>query len=133
MIVVLISVVPWPSAEAWLQIRRFRQGGSVRRTELIGFLVILLALAVGTTAALAAEALLPQAAVPVNPLITFGLGLLIAWAGIIFRLVSIHTLGRFFRMVVQVQEGHQVVRSGPYRILRHPSFAGLLLAMVGLD
>lgn len=132
MILAFITVVPWAAAEAWLQIRQLRLGGPVKRTELVSFGVILLSLAVGTAAAFAAKGLLPQAAIPVNRLITFELGFLVAWIGIIFRLVSIHTLGRFFRMVVQVQEGHQVVRSGPYRFLRHPSYAGLLLAMVGL-
>ncbi|HEX4212872.1 MAG TPA: isoprenylcysteine carboxylmethyltransferase family protein [Candidatus Dormibacteraeota bacterium] len=132
MIVALVTVVPWAAAEAWLQIRQFRQGGPVRRTELVSFGMILLALAAGTVAAFAAKDYFPQAAIPGSPVITFELGFLIAWTGIIFRLVSIHTLGRFFRMVVQVQEGHEVVRSGPYRILRHPSYAGLLLAMVGL-
>jgi protein-S-isoprenylcysteine O-methyltransferase Ste14 len=132
MIVVLVTVVPWAAAEAWLQIRQFRLGGPVKRTELYSFGVILLSLAIATVASFAAKDLVPGAAIPLPPIVTFELGFLIAWVGIIFRLISIHTLGRFFRMVVQVQEGHQVVHSGPYRILRHPSYAGLLLAIVGL-
>ncbi|MFC0437773.1 isoprenylcysteine carboxylmethyltransferase family protein [Kutzneria buriramensis] len=49
-----------------------------------------------------------------------------------FRLWSIATLGRYFRAVVHIQENHHVVRSGPYRVLRHPSYTGLLVALLGV-
>jgi protein-S-isoprenylcysteine O-methyltransferase Ste14 len=31
-----------------------------------------------------------------------------------------------------VQEDHEVVRTGPYRVIRHPAYAGALVAIVGL-
>ncbi|OGO47743.1 MAG: hypothetical protein A2Z30_08670 [Chloroflexi bacterium RBG_16_64_43] len=39
---------------------------------------------------------------------------------------------RFFSAVVRIQaeRGHQVVRSGPYAIVRHPAYAGGILAML---
>ena len=49
-----------------------------------------------------------------------------------FRLWSIAMLGRYFRAVVHIQEDHHVVRSGPYRVLRHPSYTGLLVALLGI-
>jgi protein-S-isoprenylcysteine O-methyltransferase len=33
---------------------------------------------------------------------------------------------------VTIQAGHEVIRSGPYRVLRHPAYAGALLALVGI-
>jgi protein-S-isoprenylcysteine O-methyltransferase Ste14 len=45
---------------------------------------------------------------------------------------SIRTLGRFFRYEVVVQEGHRVVDTGPYRLVRHPSYTGSLLAFLGI-
>jgi protein-S-isoprenylcysteine O-methyltransferase Ste14 len=42
------------------------------------------------------------------------------------------TLGRFFKVTVSIQEGHRVVSSGPYRLLRHPSYTGLLAILLGL-
>jgi protein-S-isoprenylcysteine O-methyltransferase Ste14 len=30
-----------------------------------------------------------------------------------------------------VQEGHELVTSGPYRIVRHPIYAGILVALLG--
>jgi protein-S-isoprenylcysteine O-methyltransferase Ste14 len=34
---------------------------------------------------------------------------------------------------VHIQEDHHVVRSGPYRVLRHPSYTGLLVAVLGVS
>ena len=53
-------------------------------------------------------------------------------AGILLRGFAIRTLGRFFTGSVSVQERHRVVDSGPYRFVRHPSYTGVLLALVGL-
>ena len=60
------------------------------------------------------------------------LGFALTACGITLRVWSIRTLGRFFVRVVQVDDGHQLVRSGPYAVLRHPSYAGVLLAYAGL-
>jgi len=62
----------------------------------------------------------------------FTLGLVLVWAGFGLRIWAIVTLGRFFRRVVVVQAEHVVVRSGPYRYVRHPAYAGNLLLYAGL-
>jgi protein-S-isoprenylcysteine O-methyltransferase Ste14 len=61
-----------------------------------------------------------------------GAGLVVMWLGIGLRVWSIAVLGRFFRRDVVVQEGHRVVADGPYGRLRHPAYAGNLLAAAGL-
>jgi len=53
-------------------------------------------------------------------------------AGIALRIWSIVHLGRFFTVDVAVQQGQRAVRDGPYRFVRHPSYSGSLLALVGL-
>jgi protein-S-isoprenylcysteine O-methyltransferase Ste14 len=53
-------------------------------------------------------------------------------AGLAFRWVSILTLGRFFTVNVAAHADHQLVDFGPYRLIRHPSYTGLLIAFVGL-
>jgi protein-S-isoprenylcysteine O-methyltransferase Ste14 len=60
------------------------------------------------------------------------LGLAMLGAGVALRAWAILTLGRFFQYTVVVQEGQRVIESGPYRRIRHPSYSGLLLAMLGL-
>jgi len=61
----------------------------------------------------------------------FSLGLLIAWLGLLLRWWSFATLGRYFTVVLQTSEDQPVVEHGPYRVLRHPSYTGLLLAFAG--
>jgi len=62
----------------------------------------------------------------------FAFGLTVAVAGVALRQWAVQVLGRFFQLVLVVQEQHAVVRSGPYRLLRHPSYAGLVLTCTGL-
>src|SRR5581483_10932552 len=49
------------------------------------------------------------------------------------RLWAIGTLGRYFKPIVHLQQDHHVVRSGPYKVLRHPAYTGLLLALFGIS
>jgi protein-S-isoprenylcysteine O-methyltransferase Ste14 len=59
-------------------------------------------------------------------------GIVVTGTGIALRQWAIATLGRYFVGHVVVQPGQTVVRSGPYRWLRHPSYLGLWLEMIGV-
>lgn len=59
-------------------------------------------------------------------------GLAMFLSGLALTLWAYRTLGRFFSLEVQVQGDHRVVESGPYRVLRHPGYAGVLFGMMGL-
>jgi protein-S-isoprenylcysteine O-methyltransferase Ste14 len=59
-------------------------------------------------------------------------GLTILWAGLALRAWAIIVLGRWFTVVVEVRPDQEVVQRGPYRLVRHPSYTGLLLAATGL-
>jgi len=61
-----------------------------------------------------------------------GIGLVLFWSGIALRLWSFHTLGRYFTFTVQTSSNQPVIADGPYRLIRHPSYAGLLLAIMGV-
>ncbi len=41
------------------------------------------------------------------------------------------TLGRFFTWELGIREDHKLVTSGPYRIVRHPSYTGAILLIAG--
>ncbi|MGO8872841.1 MAG: methyltransferase family protein [Acidimicrobiales bacterium] len=60
----------------------------------------------------------------------FGLALL--WCGIALRFWSFRTLGRYFTFTVQTSTDQPVITSGPHRVIRHLSYAGVLLAVIGL-
>jgi protein-S-isoprenylcysteine O-methyltransferase Ste14 len=61
----------------------------------------------------------------------FALGAVIGWLGLLLRWWSFVTLGKYFTVVVQTSDDQPVVDRGPYRLLRHPSYTGLLLILVG--
>lgn len=55
----------------------------------------------------------------------FVLGLALRWYSIVY-------LGRFFTVNVAIHASHEVIDTGPYARVRHPSYAGALLAFLGL-
>jgi protein-S-isoprenylcysteine O-methyltransferase Ste14 len=53
-------------------------------------------------------------------------------AGLILRWWAIITLGRFFTVDVTIEKDHELVERGPFHVVRHPSYTGVLLAFFGL-
>lgn len=58
-------------------------------------------------------------------------GLLFISGGITIRLWAIRTLGRHFTATVQTSSEQPLVTHGPYALIRHPSYLGAYLAIVG--
>ena len=61
----------------------------------------------------------------------FSLGLVIGWLGLLLRWWAFVTLGKYFTVVLRTSEDQPVLDRGPFRVLRHPSYTGLLLAFLG--
>ena len=59
-------------------------------------------------------------------------GLVVFWCGIALRFWSFRTLGRYFTFTVQTSADQPVISSGPYRFVRHPSYAAVLLMVMGV-
>src|SRR5207302_6277219 len=59
-------------------------------------------------------------------------GAALALSGIALRVWAVHTLGRFFEREVVVEADQTLVRSGPYRWIRHPAYAGNILTWFGI-
>jgi protein-S-isoprenylcysteine O-methyltransferase Ste14 len=66
------------------------------------------------------------------PLICLAVGLTVAWAGMLLRLWAVLALGASFTTKVVVRSQQPLVTSGPYRLVRHPSYLGLLILFLGL-
>lgn len=60
------------------------------------------------------------------------IGLVLFAGGIALRWWSIAVLGKFFTVDVAISDQHRVVDTGPYRFVRHPSYTGALVALLGL-
>ncbi|MBV8571891.1 MAG: isoprenylcysteine carboxylmethyltransferase family protein [Acidobacteriaceae bacterium] len=59
------------------------------------------------------------------------IGVMVALAGFAFAVSGRFYLGANWSSSVTVKQNHELVRSGPYRFVRHPIYSGLLLAMLG--
>jgi protein-S-isoprenylcysteine O-methyltransferase len=57
--------------------------------------------------------------------------LVLTVAGALFRAWAVSELGKFFTWHVRVQEGQKVISTGPYRLVRHPSYTGAIFLYVG--
>jgi protein-S-isoprenylcysteine O-methyltransferase Ste14 len=59
------------------------------------------------------------------------LGLILVVAGVAFSLWAIAALGRHYDLELEIHRDHELVRSGPYRFVRHPVYTGLALHFAG--
>lgn len=59
-------------------------------------------------------------------------GFIVLWTGVLLRNYSIKLLGKHFTPTIQLQKNHLLITSGPYKVIRHPSYLGALLAIVGI-
>ena len=57
-------------------------------------------------------------------------GLLLLTGGMAFRLWSIWLLGSYFTATVRTQAHQRIIRSGAYRLIRHPSYLGAYIVVV---
>jgi len=106
---------------------RSRTGTKQDRSTLrVVWLVIIVSVAAGIYVAKHwPAAALPHARSLFAGVVLFVAGLLLRWWAII-------TLGRFFTVDVTIEKDHELVERGPFRMVRHPSYTGVLLAFVGV-
>jgi protein-S-isoprenylcysteine O-methyltransferase len=67
------------------------------------------------------------------PDVSLEIGYCLFVPGLVLRWYSIIFLGRFFTTNVAIATDHRLIDSGPYRFIRHPSYTGNLVAMLGLS
>ena len=74
---------------------------------------------------------LPQAAISWERVPLFFVGICLMLLGIGLRWYSAAVLGRYFTFDVAIQSGQILIEVGPYRYVRHPSYSGALLTLLG--
>ena len=119
-----VTLAGWALLELGLRVRERLQGrGGATRDRATR---VLIAAALGVAIALAVVTASPR----IGGVYRVA-GLLAMWLGLAIRIWAIATLGRAFRTTVEVDSGQDVISSGPYRWVRHPSYSGLVLIVTG--
>lgn len=128
----LVLCIAWAGSELWLGWRR--RSTDAARTRDAGTLRLLLvtiwaSVALGVFVATRGWLVWPATVrVPL-----FWTGLALMAAGMIWRFWSVRVLAEFFTVDVTIRDGHRIVRDGPYRWLRHPSYTGALATFLGFS
>lgn len=118
----------WTGFETWTNLKTW-PAGSLNRDQLSRYVIIVLVLlafvlAVAATRLHALDLTFARAQV-------FYLGLVLMLAGLGLRANAIRQLGRYFTPEVAIQPGQRVVDKGLYRYLRHPSYTGTFITILG--
>ena len=120
----------WCLSELWIGLRhraadRGRDDGTlVRRVLVVGG---------GMVVAMLVSIWLPGRLPPAwQPTLLWG-GCALMLAGMLLRAWSIRVLAGFFTVDVTIAADHRLIRSGPFRWVRDPSYTGRLLTVLGLS
>ena len=126
--VVVLSRIP----ETILLARRSRRDPTARPADRGSLVVMSIVTGGGVIVALVLAAVWTGAATPwLRPQVTIA-GIVVFVLGAALRWWSIITLGRYFTADVEVRSAQAVVRTGPYRLVRHPSYTAILVMLLGL-
>ncbi|HEV2638687.1 MAG TPA: isoprenylcysteine carboxylmethyltransferase family protein [Actinocrinis sp.] len=127
----LIWFATWVCAMAFdlVRIYRRREGATVRDRG--SHRVFSVALPVIFAVLLAVPKALPGADIRPDSL-AFAAGEAVFLLGFAVRGWAILTLGTYFTATVMTSPDQPVITSAPYRVLRHPSYTGLLLYIIGI-
>ncbi len=71
----------------------------------------------------------PWRALSPTPLAWFGLACVLA--GLLFTVWARRVLGQYWSVMPTLKASHAIIRTGPYALVRHPIYTGLLLALFG--
>jgi protein-S-isoprenylcysteine O-methyltransferase len=122
----------WVLGENWLQWRRRLPAGATVRDR-GSMLLVIGSVWLAVVAAIGVSAAVPAAAIPTGAarwLFAFGLALMAA--GLALRWYAIAVLGAAFTVMVGTRADQRLVERGPYRWVRHPSYTGGLLTVLGI-
>lgn len=136
----MFTVIFWLACTAWIlpevfawRVRRSSDSSQARDRGSLDLIVVLwwMGIAMAVLMAVLMAALLPQAAMPWNRNAVFLTGICLMLTGVALRWYSAAILGKYFTFDVAIQSGQALIEVGPYRYVRHPSYSGALLSLLG--
>lgn len=109
-----------------------RADDGAKRNDRGSMYVLTLSVLAGMLAAAYCVNRSPGAMIDWHQPIVFWTGIALMLCGVAFRWYAIRVLGRYFTRDVATHEGQTVVDRGPYRLVRHPSYSGVLITVLGI-
>jgi protein-S-isoprenylcysteine O-methyltransferase Ste14 len=130
--VVLASAsATWVGWEIWLIVRdRIKGAGgkaSDRGTRCLNFVGIIVGIGGAACTSAVPSTFFPGGRTEA----TFWAGIAVMAAGLALRMWAVFSLGVSFRTTVETHESQKVMQGGPYALIRHPSYSGILLMCCG--
>jgi protein-S-isoprenylcysteine O-methyltransferase Ste14 len=131
-VVFWIVLYVWIGTEVWLGARKRRLPAGATEYDsgskwwVIGS--VWASVAIGMWVAF----LVPGTAIKSGRTAVFIFGLFLMLAGMALRWYSIRVLGTSFTCEVSTRPGQEVIQAGPYRWVRHPSYTGGLITLLGV-
>jgi protein-S-isoprenylcysteine O-methyltransferase len=132
----LFALIFWGAFASWIipeviawRDRRSTDTSKARDQGSLNLIVVLWWIGIAMNFSL--SSLLPQGAIPWNRTSLFFAGICLMLLGIALRWYSAAVLGKYFTFDVAIQSGQILVEVGPYRHIRHPSYSGALLSLLG--
>ena len=128
--VFLSSYIIWVVLEVILAIRQLillHTGAQIRDKG--SRVIVSVTIGLGVFLSLLLSRTIPAA--DITSVFVFWLGITLVYAGLAFRIYAVIMLGRYFTPSVAVVADQHLVEDGPYKLIRHPSYTGLLVMFLG--
>lgn len=130
--ILLASLLIWRVMEAIVDIRTYKRlRAGAQRQDKGSHIALLCLIVVGILLGMLLASWVPATAITGAPDILFWLSIVPIYAGIALRFYAITVLGAFFTTTVAVTPNQTVIETGPYRLIRHPSYTGFLMTWLG--
>jgi protein-S-isoprenylcysteine O-methyltransferase Ste14 len=128
----LAGLLIWRVMEVSVDIRTFKRlRTGIQRQDKGSHLVLLCLVLFGVLLGVLLAFEVQVFAITSASVFLFWLGMLLICAGIALRLYAIIVLGAFFTTTVAIAPEQTVIETGPYRLIRHPSYTGFLIILLG--
>jgi protein-S-isoprenylcysteine O-methyltransferase Ste14 len=132
----IFALVFWAAFASWMlpeiiawRVKRSADSSKARDRGSLNLIVVLWWIGIAMDFSL--SWLLPQAAISWQRTSLFFVGICLMLLGVALRWYSAAILGKYFTFDVAIQSGQTLVEAGPYRYIRHPSYSGALLTLLG--
>jgi protein-S-isoprenylcysteine O-methyltransferase Ste14 len=132
----ILTGVFWVACTAWIlpevvawRVKRSSDSSQAHDHGSLNLIVILWW--VGMAMAVLMSSILPQAAMSWKRTSIFLVGICFMLMGVTLRWYSAAVLGKYFTFNVAIRSGQTLIEVGPYRYVRHPSYSGALLSLLG--